>query len=89
MRVENMRSSRGNFVPNQIIVYDNEKTYFQSYDSIIVMIKNGITYLDNYYWDYSVTTGKYRNQFLGEGINETRKKIKNGIYKLKNLNKEA
>ena len=86
MRVENMRSSRGNFVPNQIIVYDNEKTYFQSYDSIIVMIKNGITYLDNYYWDYSVTTGKYRNAFLGENIYATREKIDKGKYILKDLN---
>ena len=86
MRVENMRSARGNKVPNQIIVHDNEKTYFQSYDSIIVMIKNGITYLDNYYWDYSVTTGKYRNAFLGENIYATRDKIEKGDYILKDLN---
>jgi len=86
MRVENMRSSRGNFVPNQFIVYDNEKTYFQSYDSIIALVKNGITYLDNYYWDYSTTTGKYRNAFLGENIHTTREKIKKGDYILKDLN---
>ena len=30
---------------------------------------------------------KYRNQFLGEQIEETRSKIKNGTYKLKDLNK--
>ena len=54
---------------------------------IIVLNKNGKITLDSYYWDYSVTTGKYRNQFLNEGIAETRKKIKEGIYKLANLNK--
>ena len=43
-------------------------------------------YLDESDWDYSVTTGKYRNQFLGEGIAETRKKIASGEYKLANLN---
>ena len=43
-------------------------------------------FLDEYYWDYSRTTGKYRNQFLGEYIDETRSKIKSGEYKLKNLN---
>jgi len=86
MRVENMKSARGNFVPNQFIVYDNEKTYFQSYDSIIALIKNGIIYLDNYYWDYSTTTGKYRNAFLGENIHVTRDKIKKGDYILKDLN---
>ena len=48
---------------------------------------NGKTFLDEYYWDYSTTTGKYRNMFLGNwGINEAREKIKSGEYKLKNLN---
>ena len=37
-------------------------------------------------WDYSVTTGKYRNQFLGENKAETLKKIKSGEYKLAKLN---
>ena len=44
------------------------------------------TYLDEYYWDYSRTTGKYRNQFLGETKKETEKKIASGEYKLVNLN---
>ena len=43
-------------------------------------------YLDEYYWDYSVTTGKYRNQVLCENIKETRKKIDSGEYILTNLN---
>ena len=30
-------------------------------------------------WDYSMTTGKYRNQFLGEDKKETQRKIKEGI----------
>ena len=50
---------------------------------------NGQIYLDKVYWDYSVTTGKYRNQFLDEGIAETRKKIKEGVYILTDLNKEV
>jgi len=50
---------------------------------------DGIIYLDKYSWDYSVTTGKYRNEFLGEGIAETRKKIASGEYILTNLNKEV
>jgi hypothetical protein len=32
-------------------------------------------YLDENKWDYSVTTGKYRNIFLGETRKETQKKI--------------
>ena len=87
MKVYNMTSNNGNKVANQFIIEDKNKTYFQSYNSIIVLNKNGKITLDSYYWDYSVTTGKYRNQFLNEGIAETRKKIKEGIYKLANLNK--
>ena len=74
---------------NQFLITEKNKQTFQSYKSIIAVkdYKTQKTYLDKYYWDYSVTTGKYRNQFLGEGIAETRRKIKEGIYKLKNLNK--
>ena len=43
-------------------------------------------YLDKTYWDYSTTTGKYRNQFLGETKKETERKIKSGEYALVDLN---
>tara|TARA_R100001463_G_scaffold3898_2_gene15307 strand:- start:677 stop:940 length:264 start_codon:yes stop_codon:yes gene_type:complete len=86
MKVENMTSARGNTVPNQFIITDNGDEYFQSYKSIIAKRSKGKIYLDDYYWDYSITTGKYRNEFLGEGIAETRKKIASGEYILTNLN---
>ncbi len=87
MNVTNMKSPRGNKVPNQFIIRTNEGVYFQSYQSIIALIKNdGSVVLDDYYWDYSRTTGKYRNEFLMEGIEETRKKIASGEYQLTNLN---
>ena len=86
MKVENITSARGNTVPNQFIITDNGDEYFQSYRSIIAKRSKGKIYLDDYYWDYSVTTGKYRNEFLGEGIAETRKKIASGEYILTNLN---
>ena len=84
-----MTSNKGNKVPNQFEIYDKKGRYFQSYNSIIVFINNkGQVYLDKRYWDYSTTTGKYRNQFLDNyGIEETREKIASGEYKLKNLNK--
>lgn len=64
---------------------------FQSYRSIIVerivwSDRVDIT-LDESKWDYSVTTSKYRNKFLGEDKKETLKKIKSGEYKLADLNK--
>lgn len=86
MKVINMTSKRGNKVANQFIIYKNGKEIFQSYNSIIAIRDNtGIT-LDERYWDYSKTTGLYRNQFLGESKAETQKKIDQGIYKLANLN---
>jgi len=60
---------------------------FQSYDTIIAfMVFNGDVYLDKDAWDYSVTTGKYRNKFLQEDKKTTQQKIKDGKYKLENLN---
>ena len=74
MKVSNFTSSNGNKIANQFLIREKEKETFQSYNSIIAVknYKTGKTYLDFYYWDYSVTTGKYRNEFLGEGIAETR-----------------
>ena len=86
-KVRNMYSSSGNSVPNQFIIYTSEGTYFQSYDSVIAFRdNNGKITLDDYYWDYSRTTGKYRNEFLGEYIKDTRAKIESGEYKLADLN---
>ncbi len=89
MKVSNFTSNNGNTIANQFLITEKNKQTFQSYKSIIAVrnYKTQKTYLDEYFWDYSATTGKYRNQFLGEGIAETRKKIENGEYKLKNLNK--
>lgn len=85
--VRNMVSSAGNEIANQFEIYTPEGVYFQSYKSIIAYRDNdGKTYLDEYYWDYSTTTGKYRNIFLREDKAETQKKIKSGEYTLTNLN---
>ena len=74
-------------VANQFVIYTDEGTYFQSYQSVIAFRANdGRITLDSYYWEYSPTTGKYRNQFLGEGIADTRAKIESGEYKLADLN---
>ena len=91
MKVQQFISqSSGNPVANQFIIYDSEFTAFQSYNSIIVktVFEDGKrqVYLDESTWDYSITTGKYRNQFLGETKKETQKKIDSGEYILTDLN---
>ena len=80
-------NGNGNVVPNQFVINANGERIFQSYDSVIAIVRNdGSVVLDKEKWDFSVTTSSYRNQFLGEGIDETRRKIKEGIYTLENLN---
>ena len=99
MKVQNMTSSRGNSVPNQFIIEDEgrgalgnfiKRQAFQSYQSVIavrtVWDDRTDIKLDKNKWDYSNTTGKYRNQFLGENKAETLKKIKSGEYTLTDLN---
>lgn len=87
MRVENMVSSNGNSVPNQFIINTEKGKYFQSYNSVIAFIPfKGKIELDSIFWDYSKTTGKYRNQFLGMNIKETREKINSGEIILTDLN---
>ena len=90
MRVKNMTSPNGNFVANQFIIIDNNATYFQSYNSIIAKIEmiegTKKIFLDEYYYNYSRTTSKYRNLFLGEVTKDIEKKIKEKEYTLTNLN---
>ena len=93
MKVENIESSKGNKIANQFVITDdNGNEFFQSYNSMIVK-KTKVTpfidtiELDQKYWNYSNTTGKYRNIFLNETITETKKKIKSGEYILTDLNK--
>ena len=88
-----MQSIRGlKAVPNQFVITTEDGKYFQSYDSVIALIPANPLYLnkkivlDERYWDYSTTTGKYRNEFLGETKAETQAKINSGEYVLANLN---
>lgn len=82
MTVENMRSPRtGAKVANQFIITDGYRTVFQSYDSTIAEIDwNNTTITIGRDWDYSVTTGKYRNVFF-EDMGFLRLANKQGLKK--------
>ena len=72
---------------NQYVFNLKDCKMYYSYKSIIaIKYDNGDVLLDSDYWDYSRTTGKYRNIFLDEDKKTTEKKIKKGEYKLKKLN---
>ena len=80
MKVRKMQSNRGNDVPDQFVIETDNGRMFQSYSSNIAFIdKNGQVTLGRN-WDYSKTTGKYRNMFLGESKKETQAKLDSGKY---------
>ena len=59
---------------NQFLFYINDKTYLQSYESVVACKSDGevpILYKD---WDYSKTTMKYVNRFLSDVFNKRIKK---------------
>lgn len=78
-QVQNMRSNKGTTIPNQFIIDGVNFVLFQSYRSPIALKYKGKTYLFKD-WDYSKTTGKYRNMFLKETKKETEEKLLNGEY---------
>tara|TARA_R100000781_G_scaffold49448_1_gene32807 strand:+ start:450 stop:755 length:306 start_codon:yes stop_codon:yes gene_type:complete len=91
-KVKPLFGRTGKPVANQYVIKADNNKYnyeiFQSYDSSIAL-KNLVTdsvFLDEKYWNYSVTTSKYRNQFLNESTKETQAKINSGEYKLVDLN---
>jgi hypothetical protein len=90
VKVSNMKSNRhtGSSVSNQFEIITKDGIYFQSYSSIIAFkeLKTGKIYLDVNKWNYSKTTGIYRNQFLNETVQETRAKIARKEYILTDLN---
>ncbi len=80
MEVENF-----NGYANQFIITDEFGTYFQSYKSMIAFKRiDGKVFLGND-WDYSTTTGKYRNMFLNDDKKGIIKGIKDGYYILADL----
>jgi len=95
-KVKPLLGRTGKPVANQYVIEANDDntdlvsnySIFQSYDSSIVLKNHntGKVFLDEKYWNYSVTTSKYRNQFLGESTKETQAKIDSGEYKLVDLN---
>jgi len=88
MKVTNLRSSKGNKVPNQYSIDTGKSILFQSYDNIIAEVQfwNGIIYLDPVYYNYSKTTSKYLYMFLNMSKKEIQNELKSGKIQFKNLN---
>lgn len=87
MEVRNLTSpNTGKAVPSQVVIRHNGTEWFSSYDTIIGKWEGGTIYLDKRFWDYSKTTSKYRNRWLGLINQEVKEAVSNGEIKLVNLN---
>lgn len=80
VRVQNVMNN-GKKIANQFEIFYKEgnKQYklFQSYSSMIVKWENDIIVEVGNSWDYSNTTGKYRNLLTGMNKKEFEKMLKN------------
>ena len=87
-QVRQMTGRTGAPVANQFIITDGEFEFFQSYQTVIAKrhISAGVVTLDADRWNYSVTTSKYRNKFLGMNTAQIKRDIKAGRIALVNLN---
>lgn len=89
IKVKQMKSSSGNAIANQYVLYSHNAKYFQSYNTLVAKKVDSphgtVTVLQEGYWDmYSTTTNKYLNNFLGtSGIAEIRENVKNGKYEVR------
>lgn len=54
--------------------------FVKSYDKIIIVKRNGKIYLNADYYDYSISTARHRNYYLGVNSKEFEKNVKNGCY---------
>jgi hypothetical protein len=86
--IENMMSPNGNKVANQFVINTGDGVlWFRSYNSNIARVDaDGNVTLDATYWDYSTTTSRYRNLFLGNDTATCKRLIKSGVYRLGDLN---
>ena len=68
LEVQNVKNN-GKEVPNQFEIYyeedNNHYKIFQSYSSMILKLENGKIIEIGNNWDYSRTTGKFRNLLTG------------------------
>ena len=87
-QVRQMTGRTGAPVANQFIITDGEFEFFQSYKTVIAKrhISAGVVTLDADRWDYSVTTSKYRNKFLGMDTAQIKRDITSGAIALADLN---
>lgn len=71
--------------PNYVVTSHKGIRYLTSYRTVVAKI-NGVYITLDPMWEYSRTTVKHVNRFLGTNAMETRKHIKSGMFTVENLN---
>jgi len=79
LTVYNLEDKQNQFIINYSDYDNNVYKIFQSYDSIIIMWKNHEIIKVGKNWDFSRTTGKYRNKVTGMNKKEFEKMLKNNF----------
>ena len=67
VKVENITGYNGNEIVNQFVITETGRITFQSYNSTIAIVdfNDKVIYIGKDY-NYSTTTGKYRNIFFSD-----------------------
>lgn len=86
-RVLPMKTAGGRDSPNHFRIVTKDAYYFQSYNTVVARMgfdhgeDGNVTLLDGYWDNYSATTNRYLNQFLGtDGVDHIRERVKSGRY---------
>jgi hypothetical protein len=84
-----LRTRGGHPAPDQLeITLEDGSRLFTSYTRKVALVTaEGQTWLDSCYWNYSRTTSRYRNEFLGLSTPEIMRGLESGALKLTNLNR--
>lgn len=88
MKVRMLKRPRGTAMVNQLVINEGRKTWFQSYDSVIIEIDREYQKITvGRDWDYSITTTRCLKQFLNEEmqwsseeVDEFKKKLRKAQY---------
>ena len=76
MKVRMLKRPRGTAMVNQLVINEGRKTWFQSYDSVIIEIDREYQKITvGRDWDYSITTTRYLKQFLNEEMQWSSKEV--------------
>lgn len=84
MKVKRLKRPSGTAMVNQLVIYEGSKTWFQSYDSVIIEIDGEYQKITvGCDWDYLITTIKCLKIFLkeelrwsDEAVEEFKKKLR-------------